>query len=84
MLINDTTNSKYPKTLLIRNTEGGMIWQIYHVRELYEADRISSNATKRGFLSCTLEDHHPDQDETFPKWREESKWLKENREKKDH
>ena len=84
MLINNTTNSKYPKTLLIRNTADGMIWQIYHVRELYEAARISSNARKNGFESCTLEDHHPDQDETFPGWRSQCKWLKENKEKNVH
>ena len=76
MFKNITTSSEYPKTLVIRNTKGGMIWQIYHVNELYEADRLSFNATKNGFESCTLEDYHFNHEETFVDWRKESDWVR--------
>lgn len=62
-------DDKYPKTLVIRNTIGGMIWQIYHVNSDKEADTISSNAASNGFLGITLEDHQPKLKETWPDWR---------------
>jgi hypothetical protein len=69
MIKDNTTTSDYPKTLLIRNTVGGMIWQIYHVNNIHEADRLADNATKNGFYGISLEEHMPDSEETFPDWR---------------
>lgn len=72
-----TTTEKYPKTLVIRNHEGGAIWQIYHVQEKYEAETIANGATNNGFEAITLEEHQPNLEETFPNWRKESEsWLK--------
>lgn len=65
-----TTNSDYPKTLVIRNHEGGMIWQIYHVQKKNEAEKLSFNATRNAFEAITLEDYQPDYEETWPDWRE--------------
>jgi hypothetical protein len=77
MFINDTTNEKFPKTLEIRNNTGGMIWQIYHVNNLKEAQILSRNSYKNGFMESTLKDYYKI-DETFPNWRNEcSKELKE-------
>jgi len=70
MFTNISTNSDYPKTLIIRNHLGGMIWQVYHVEKEIEAERLSNNATKNGFEAITLEDHQPEQEETWPDWRE--------------
>lgn len=71
----ESTGAKYPKTLMIRNHEGGMIWQVYHVHSEVEADRLSSNAHRNGFLGSTLEDYQPDYEETWPDWRETSKGI---------
>lgn len=60
----------YPKTLVIRNHEGGMIWQIYHVQAEHEAAQLSRNATRHGFRAITLEDYQPEMEETWPDWRE--------------
>jgi hypothetical protein len=65
-----SSNSEYPKTLMIRNHEGGMIWQVYHVNTLQEADKLSKNAHKNGFWGTTLEDHQPKRTETWPDWRD--------------
>jgi hypothetical protein len=60
----------YPKTLVIRNHVGGMIWQIYHVQKESEAVKIAANAHGNGFYGITLEDHQPGFEETWPDWRE--------------
>ena len=65
-----STNNDYPKTLVIRNHEGGGIWQIYHVQKESEAEKLSANATRNAFEAITLEDYQPDYDETWPDWRE--------------
>jgi len=70
MLIDESTTESFPKTLLIRNTEDGMIWQIYHVNNGKEAEILAENALSNGFLSSTLEDHYKDEKETWPDWRE--------------
>lgn len=67
----NTTNGDYPKTLLIRNEVGGMIWQLYHVEKLIEAERLAENATNNGFYGISLEDYQPSAEETFPGWRSE-------------
>lgn len=67
------------RQLEIRNTRGGMIWQIYHVHSCEEASLIASNAGKNGFQSVTLtaECTH---EETWPDWRETSKgYMPENK-----
>ena len=66
-----TTGFKYPKTLVIRNTIGGMIWQIYHVSNLRQAQYLARNAKDNVFHGRTLEDYQPNEEETFPNWRME-------------
>ena len=70
MYTNKSTNNEYPKTLIIRNHEGGMIWQVYHVQAEKEASKISINATWNGFYAITLEDYQPEKEQTWPDWRE--------------
>jgi hypothetical protein len=65
-----STDEKYPKTLILRNHEGGMIWQIYHVEKQTEAERLAINATNNAFHAITLEDHQPDMKQTWPDWRD--------------
>ena len=72
MLINNSTTDKYPKTLFIRNTEGGMIWQVYHVHTIKEAEKLAFNATTNGFQDCQLLEHQKTTEETWPDWRETS------------
>ena len=66
-----TTGFKYPKTLVIRNTVGGAIWQIYHVDNIDQAFHLSKNAKNNAFHGRTLEDYQPNEGETFPNWRME-------------
>lgn len=70
MFIDLTTDSNYPKTLVIRNNEGGMIWQLYHVQKESEAINLAANATRNRFDAITLEDYQPEYEETWPDWRE--------------
>lgn len=70
MFTNNITNKRYPKTLIIRNREGGAVWQIYHVQKEKEAALLADNATQNGFEAITLEDHQPELVETWPDWRE--------------
>lgn len=65
----------YPKTLMIRNHVGGLVWQVYHVRDKSEADRLGQNANGNGFWGSTLEDYQPDMEETWPDWREKCGWA---------
>lgn len=65
-----STNTNYPKTLMIRNHKGGMIWQVYHVQKKSEADKLAANACSNGFYGSTLEDHQPEVEETWSDWRE--------------
>jgi len=67
---NETNDTNYPKTLMIRNHEGGGVWQIYHVEAEHEAKQISGNANRNGFQEITLEDHQPGLKQTWPDWRE--------------
>ena len=39
MFTDISTKNEFPKTLVIRNSKGGMIWQIYHVQKESEADK---------------------------------------------
>lgn len=73
MYKNNTSNTDYPKTLVVRNHEGGMVWQIYHVEKEIEADKLAANAYKNGFYAITLEDHQPGEEQTWPDWRETAK-----------
>jgi hypothetical protein len=72
MYTDNSTSSSYPKTLVVRNHEGGAIWQIYHVQKESEAAKLSINATLNGFQAITLEDHDPSYEETWPDWREKA------------
>jgi hypothetical protein len=71
MFTDISTTCDFPKTLIIRNSKGGMIWQVYHVQKESEASKLSFNATRNGFESINLEDYQPHYEETFPNWREE-------------
>lgn len=64
-----STSDAYPKTLLIRNTSGGMIWQVYHVKNETEAIGLAKNASKNAFEGITLENYQPSYEETWPGWR---------------
>ena len=70
MFQNLTTNNNFPKTLFIRNEFGGMIWQVYHINNLTEAERLANNATKNQFNGITLEDYQPNYSETWEDWRD--------------
>ena len=70
MYNNISNNEDFPKTLIIRNHTGGMIWQVYHIQKLSEAEKLSSSATRNGFEAITLEDYQKDMEETWPDWRE--------------
>jgi hypothetical protein len=70
MFVNLSSDATYPKTLVIRNHEGGMIWQIYHIQKEVEAIALSRNATRYGFQAITLEDYQPNYEETWPDWRD--------------
>ena len=70
MFQNLTTNNNFPKTLFIRNEFGGMIWQVYHINNLTEAERLANNATKNQFNGITLEDYQPNYKETWEDWRD--------------
>lgn len=65
-----STTSNYPKTLMVRNTKGGLIWQTYHVQKQSEAEKLAANAYANGFYGSTLEDYQPEYEETWPDWRE--------------
>lgn len=69
MLIDiSSKGSQFPKTVLIRNEQGGMIWQIYHVDNLKQAEILADNATMNGFECVTLNDK-TDHEESFPDWK---------------
>lgn len=70
----DISKGDYPKTLMIRNSKGGMIWQVYHVNNKAEAALLSSNAYKNGFYGSTLENYQPKEEETWPGWRDDPQW----------
>ncbi len=76
MYTNLTTTPTFPKTLVIRNESGGMIWQIYHVNNEQEVEILSSNATHNGFFGITLEDYDETAEETWPEWRDTPQWEK--------
>jgi hypothetical protein len=69
MYRNISTTEDYPKTLVVRNHEGGMIWQIYHVQKESEAIKLAINAISNAFEAITLEDYQPNHEETWPDWR---------------
>ncbi len=73
MYINNSTTD-FPKTLLIRNTPDGCIWQVYHVDNEHDVNMLSDNATNNGFYGITLEDHLPEYEETWSDWKETKAW----------
>jgi len=66
----DISTREFPKTLLIHNHEGGMVWQVYHVQAKHEAERLSANANRNGFEHAVLQDYQPEYEETWPEWRD--------------
>lgn len=63
---------EYPKTVVVRNSPDGMIWQIYHVDNEFQARHIIKGAQDSAYEGVTLEHHQPEHKETFPNWREET------------
>jgi hypothetical protein len=59
---------------MVRNHEGGMIWQVYHVDNIDDVERLTSNAYRNGFYGSTLEDYQAEREETWPDWRETKSW----------
>lgn len=64
-----STNNNYPKTVVIRNSKGGMIWQIYHVKSERAAEIIAKRAADNCFEGVTLEDYQPNMEETSEGWQ---------------
>ena len=58
-MFTDISTGDYPKTLVIRNSPDGMIWQLYHVKNNQEATTLAENAHNNAFYGITLEDHQP-------------------------
>ena len=71
-----SADNKYPKTLMIRNHSGGMIWQVYHVMNKNEVRFLTKNAWSNGFYGSTLEDYQPEEEENWPDWRKDVKSVK--------
>lgn len=69
-VIINSSSDQWPKTLLIRNHEGGLVWQVYHVQKMSEALALAKNASANGFFYITLEDHQIETEETWPDWRD--------------
>ena len=63
-----------PKSLIIRNEFGGMIWQCYRVHNSEEVRLLSKTAKANGFLSVQLEQGMDDVEETWPGWRDTDTW----------
>jgi hypothetical protein len=49
-----------------------MIWQIYHVNNQQECNKLADNARANGFYGITLEDYQPNYQETWPGWRNDA------------
>ena len=69
-IVINSGSDKWPKTLLIHNHVGGMVWQVYHVEKMSEAKALAKNANGNGFSHITLEDYQIEQEQTWPDWRE--------------
>lgn len=69
MYVDESSNEDYPKTLIVRNHYGGMIWQVYHVQKEREAKILSTTAATNGFEAVTLIDYDVEMKETWPDWR---------------
>jgi hypothetical protein len=69
VMTDNTTNSIFPKTLLIRNEKDGLVWQVYHVQKTIEAYRLANTATRNGYEDIRLEDYNPEYEESYPDWR---------------
>lgn len=61
------------RTLYIRNTPGGMIWQVYHVACRAERELLEKNARANGFGRFELCAGKENCEETWPDWREVGK-----------
>lgn len=76
MYKDNSKDDKFPKTLLICNHEGGLVWQVYHVSSIKETEILSKNAHTNGFLGNRLENYDPSMSETWPGWRDTPEWEK--------
>ena len=64
-----TTSKEFPKTIIIRNTFDGMVWQVYHVKNNYDKSVIILNAFNNEFKGISVEDYQPELEETFTNWQ---------------
>lgn len=68
VLRDTSTNNNYPKTLLIRNEVGGMVWQLYHVPSLESAILLAYTSRTQGYEDQELVDYKPESEENYPEW----------------
>lgn len=70
-------NDHWPKTLIIRNTTNGLIWEAYDVNNIEEAKMLAKTSKMNRFLSRTLEERgYCSGGETFDDWRNHEEWVK--------
>ena len=70
--VENSVDNVYPKTLFIHNTEGGAVWQVYHIDNKYQIPILVEGAKRNGFMYVTLDDFDLSAEETFPTWRIDS------------
>lgn len=65
----------YPENtqLLIRNTRGGLVWQVYTIRDSIERDLLEKTARTNGFQGFCIE-YESTMNETWPNWRDSEVW----------
>lgn len=64
----------FPKTLEIRNTSGGIVWQVYHVNNELEIEMLIATSSSNGFMAQDIVPYDPKREETFPNWRGSKDW----------
>lgn len=62
------------KQLNIHNTPGGLIWQVYHVKNQTEINMLTATARSNGFISHSI-NNTIDDEETWPNWRDTKDWI---------
>lgn len=74
MLYVDKSTKGFPKTLLIHNHEGGMVWQVYHVENEHDLEMLCETAENNRFDYRLVTDLNKELEETWPDWRETKYW----------
>lgn len=68
---------EFPETkqLWIRNTKGGLIWQVYNVKSWLEVDLLTHTAKANGFRDWeVIGNNITPHEETWPDWRDNEMW----------